>query len=212
MTYWVKWVSQVVLVVKNLPANAGTSAGSIPGSGRPLGEGNENPLQYSCLKIPWTEEPCGLQSMGSQRVGHDWSDLASIESNASLLAQQVKNPLVMQKTQETWVWSLDWEDPLEEEMATQSSILACKIPRTEDSGGLQSMGLQGVRHDWEQARVTESKNIEQNCGRWGTEEPQIRWSSVARCRITTLSIHSHPTTTSRKSTSELHMCLIHIYL
>jgi len=35
------------------------------------GEGNGNPLQYSCLEIPWTEEPGGLQSMGSQRVGHD---------------------------------------------------------------------------------------------------------------------------------------------
>ena len=36
-----------------------------------IGEGNGNPLQYSCLKIPWTEEPGGLQSMGSRRVGHD---------------------------------------------------------------------------------------------------------------------------------------------
>ena len=36
-----------------------------------IGEGNGNPLQYSCLEIPWTEEPGGLQSMGSQRVGHD---------------------------------------------------------------------------------------------------------------------------------------------
>ena len=38
-----------------------------------IGEGNGNPLQYSCLKIPWTEEPGGLQSMGSRRVGHDWA-------------------------------------------------------------------------------------------------------------------------------------------
>ena len=46
--------SQVVLVVKNLPANAGDvrDMGSIPGSGRSLGEGNGNPLQYSCLKNP----------------------------------------------------------------------------------------------------------------------------------------------------------------
>ena len=57
-------------VVKNPVANAGDprEAGSIPGSGRYPGEGNGNPLQYSCLKIPWTEEPGGLQSMGSQRV------------------------------------------------------------------------------------------------------------------------------------------------
>ena len=45
--------------------------GSIPGSGRSPGEGNGNPLQYSCLGNPWMEEPGGLQSMGSQRVGHD---------------------------------------------------------------------------------------------------------------------------------------------
>ena len=44
--------------------------------------------------------------------------------------------------QETWVWSLGWEDPLEEEMATHSSILAWKIPRTEEPGVLQSMGSQ----------------------------------------------------------------------
>ena len=44
--------------------------GSIPGLGRSPGEGNGNPLQYIAWKIPWTEEPGGLQSMGSQRVGH----------------------------------------------------------------------------------------------------------------------------------------------
>jgi len=50
--------------------------------------------------------------------------------------------------QETWVWSLSWEDPLEKEMATHSSILACTIPWTEEPGGLQSMGSQGVGHNW----------------------------------------------------------------
>jgi len=44
--------------------------------------------------------------------------------------------------QETWVPSLGWEDPLEKEMATQSSILAWEIPWTEEPGGLQSMGSQ----------------------------------------------------------------------
>ena len=57
-------------VVKNPPANAG-STGLIPESGRSPGEGHGNPLQYSCLKNPWTEEPGGLQFMGSKRVGHD---------------------------------------------------------------------------------------------------------------------------------------------
>ena len=49
--------------------------------------------------------------------------------------------------QETWVKSLDREDPLEEEMATHSSILAWRIPWTEEPGGFQSMGSQRVRHD-----------------------------------------------------------------
>ena len=48
---------------------------------------------------------------------------------------------------ETWVQSLGWEYPLEKEMATFSSILAWRIPWTEEPGGLQSMGLQGVGHD-----------------------------------------------------------------
>ena len=52
-----------VLLVKNLPANEGDAV-YIPGLGRSPGEGNGNPLQYSCLEIPWTEESGGLQSMG----------------------------------------------------------------------------------------------------------------------------------------------------
>ena len=62
---------------------------------------------------------------------------------ASLLAQTAKNPLAMQ---ETWVRSLGWEDPLEEGMATNSSILAWRIPCIEQPGRLQSMGLQRVGH------------------------------------------------------------------
>ena len=49
--------------------------------------------------------------------------------------------------QETWVRSLGWEDLLEKEMASHSSTLAWKIPWTEESGRLQSMGLQRVGHD-----------------------------------------------------------------
>ena len=51
-------------MVKNLPANAG-DMGLILGLGRSPGEGNGNPLQYSCLGNPWTERPSGLQSMES---------------------------------------------------------------------------------------------------------------------------------------------------
>ena len=63
---------------------------------------------------------------------------------ASLVAQTVKNLPAMQ---ETWIRSPSWEDPLEKGMATHSSILAWRIPRTEEPGGLQSMGPQRVGHD-----------------------------------------------------------------
>ena len=58
---------------KGLPVNAGDvrATGSIPESGRFPGGGNGNPLQYSCLGNPRTEESGRLQSMGSHRVGHD---------------------------------------------------------------------------------------------------------------------------------------------
>ena len=63
--------------------------------------------------------------------------------DASLVAQMVKNLPAMQETQ---VQSLGQEDPLEKEIATYSSILAWKIPWTEEPGGLQSMASQRVRH------------------------------------------------------------------
>ena len=89
---------------KESTCNAG-DPGSIPGSGRSLGEGKGYSLQYS------------------------W---------ASLVAQLAKNPPAMQ---ETWVRSLDWENPLEKGKATQSSILAWKIPWI-----IQSMESQRVGH------------------------------------------------------------------
>ena len=67
-----------------------------------------------------------------------------IASGASLVAQIVKN---LPAGQETWVQSLSQEDPLEKRMATHSSILAWRIPWTEEHGGVQSMELQRVRQD-----------------------------------------------------------------
>jgi len=65
-------------------------------------------------------------------------------SGASLVSQWVKNPPAMQETQKTWVGSLGQEDPLKEEMAAHSGILAWRIPWAEKTGGLQSMGSQRV--------------------------------------------------------------------
>ena len=61
------------------------------------------------------------------------------------MAQTVKNPLTVW---ETWVQSLGWEDPLKEGMTTYSSILAWRIPWTEEPGGLQSATVHGVAKSW----------------------------------------------------------------
>ena len=62
---------------------------------------------------------------------------------ASLVAQVVKN---LPARQETWVQSLGWEDPRKEGLATHASILAWRIPWTEELGGLQSMGWESLGH------------------------------------------------------------------
>ena len=66
------------------------------------------------------------------------------EKRASLVTQMVKNMPARWETQDP---SLSWEDPLEKEMASNSSILALRILWTEEPGGLQSMGSQRVGHD-----------------------------------------------------------------
>ena len=84
---------------------------------------------------------------------------------ASLVAQMVKNlPAIW----ETWVPSLCQEDPLEKRMATHSSILAWRIPQTEEPGRLQSMGLQRVGHDC-------ATNTHIVCIAFSTEPLHGRW-------------------------------------
>ena len=75
VNFYMPWGSPGGSVVKNLTADTRASGnmGLIPGSGRSSEEVNGNLLQYSCWIIPWTEEPGGLQPMGSQRVGHNWA-------------------------------------------------------------------------------------------------------------------------------------------
>ena len=70
--------------------------------------------------------------------------MAFRRDRASLVAQMVK---CLPAMPETRVRSLGWEDPLEKEMATYFSILAWRIPWTEEHGGLESIGLQRVGHD-----------------------------------------------------------------
>ena len=82
-----------------------------------------------------------------KRRNFSWIVLCSFicMNGAPPVAQMVKN---RPATWETWVRSLDQEDPLEKGMATHSSVLAWRIPWTEEPGGLQSMGSQRVGHDW----------------------------------------------------------------
>ena len=76
------WASQVALMVKSPSASAGDirNAGSIPGLGRSPGGGHGSPFQYSCLENPMDRGTNGLQSTGSHRVGHDWSDVAHMHT------------------------------------------------------------------------------------------------------------------------------------
>ena len=84
--------------------------------------------------IPGSGRPSG------ERIGYPLQ-----YSQASLVAQLVRNPPAMR---ETWVRSLGWEEPLEKGTATHSSILAWRISWTEETGRLQSMGSQRVGHSW----------------------------------------------------------------
>ena len=72
--------------------------------------------------------------------------ISTMSYGVSLVAQMVKKKKNVPAMQETWIWSLGGEDPLEKGMATHSSILAWRIPWTEESGGLQSMGCR-VRYN-----------------------------------------------------------------
>ena len=102
--------------------------GSIPGSGRSPGEGNGNPLQYCCL-----EKSHGLRSV----VGYSPWGCKESDTTEPLHFPHFPIHLPMQ---ETWALFLGQEDPLEEGMATHSSILTWEIPQTEEPGGLQFMG------------------------------------------------------------------------
>ena len=110
--------------------NAG-DPGSIPGSGRSPGEGNGNPLQYSCLENPMD--------------GGAWqATVHGVAKSRTRLSDFTTTTTTMWETQ---VQSLGREDPLEKEMAPHSSTLAWKIPWTEEPGRLQSMGSQRVGYD-----------------------------------------------------------------
>ena len=159
--------------VKRLPAMQETQVPSL---------GRENPLEkematHSSIlawRIPWTEEPGGLQSTGSQRVGHNWATSLSLSFFPLTSSIGITSEKAMAPHSSTLAWKIPWTEEtgrlqsmgslsrarlsdftftfhfhaLEKEMATHSSILAWRIPRTEVPGGLLSMGSHRVGHDW----------------------------------------------------------------
>ena len=98
--------------------------------------------QVSAWRWLWTEKVQNVWPFeGRKKTWKTWVILlcwALVGNPVSLVTQLVKNLPAMR---ETWVWSLGWEDPLEKGMATLSSILAWRIPWTEEPDGLQSMGV-----------------------------------------------------------------------
>ena len=124
--------------------NAG-DLGSIPGLGRSPGEGNGNPLQYSWLENSMDRGAWWATIHGVAKSRTRLSDFTfKLWSRASLVAQRLKR---LPGMWETWVRSLGWEDPLEKEIATHSSILAWRIPWREEPGRVQSMRSQRLGHD-----------------------------------------------------------------
>ena len=106
-------------------------------------------LTWSCLY--WGDGACGAQ-------GFEVYSLLVYLRHKSIFpgGSDGKEPAM----REAWVQSLGREDPLEKEMTTHSSILAWKIPWTEEPGRLQSMGSQGIRHDWVTNTYTQTKEKE----------------------------------------------------
>ena len=114
--------------------------GSIPVLGRSPGGRHGNPPHYSCLENTHEQRIlAGYSPWGCQEL--DTTERLSTHPHTRGFpgGSVITN---LSASEETWVWSLDQEDPLEKEMATHSSILAWEIPRTGESGGLQPIGLQ----------------------------------------------------------------------
>ena len=108
-------------------------------------------------KIPWMEEPGGLQSMGSLRVGYNWATSLSL--------------------------SLFYFHALEKEMATHSSVLAWRIPGMREPGGLLSMGSHRVGHDWSDLAAVAWPIVPQYRNSHSQVKHGFHWLSI-QCAIT----------------------------
>ena len=237
------------------------------------GEGNGNPLQCSCLENPRDGEPGGLPSMGSHRVGHNWNDSAVVAAKSR--ASMVKPRLQFRRPQFiSWIGKIPWRrdrlpnpvvlgfpggsvgkesacnvgdlgsspglgrspggghgNPLasmgfpggsdgkesacnagdlgsipglgrslEKGTATQTSILAWRIPWTEEPGRLQSIGLQKAGHDW--ATFTSAKSTLALCK---NEEGRLEEMADSQCRAGKVNRHWAPSCARKCSKSDVNM-------
>ena len=128
-----------------------------------------------CLLISWLQSPSA--------VILEPPKIKSAAVSISLVAQTVKHQSTMR---ETWVWSLGREDPLEKEMAIHSGTIAWKIPWTEETGRLQSMGSQRVGHDWVTSLSLSLFPHLFPMKWWG----QMPWSSFSECWALSQLFHS----------------------
>ena len=130
-------------------------------------------LAFTCTRQAWL---LGRYYLSIWELLFLTLEITHLTQRASLVAQMVKN---LPAVQETWVRFLGWEDLLEKGMATHSRILTWRIPRTEEPGGLQSMGSQRVGHDWVTNTITAhtKERIRSECGRVNPEigSSRNRW-------------------------------------
>ena len=145
------WPSLVAQLVKNLPAMWKTWVQTLVWED-PLEKGRATHSSILTWRTPWTVRSVYYTPLYSpwdseESDSIEWFSLSLFIRifRASLVAQTVKN---LPATKETWIQSLDWEDPLEKETAVHSNILAWRIPWTEEPGGLQSMRSRRVGHHW----------------------------------------------------------------
>ena len=123
--------------------------------------------------LPWNLWFCFLRPKYISRT-FSWEKSENVKRGEEIVKEElfdwksaegwvVKDPPA---TQKAWVWSLDQEDPLEEGIATHSIILAWKIPWTEKTGGLQTMGSQRVRHDFETEQLLKAESADYSAWHW----------------------------------------------
>ena len=159
-------------------------------------------------RIPWMEKPSRLQSMGSHRVGHDWSrtrlgssSIARGSNGTPLQYSFLENPMdggawwaavhgvaksLAQLSDFTFTFHFH---ALEKEMATHSNVLAWRIPGMEELGGLPSMGSHRVGYDWSDVAAVAAAYTRTRVENSHTHPcPRLSFSSA--CFVANLSLHS----------------------